>query len=158
MIKDSFKHYLKELAKMFFIYCFSGGVYLMIETLFRGYTFTEMYYLAGFLGIIAMMVNNFMSYDTDYLLQCTIMTAIGTLGEGLTGVFFNSDFHIWDYRGLPGTFFHDQCNVIFVVAWFGVIFIMIPVLDYIEWRIFKFLPDTPPYYMIFGKKVFQFKE
>ena len=157
-MKNFVKHYLKELAKLFFIYCFSGGVYLMIETLYRGYTFLEMYYLAGFLGVIAIFVNNFMSYDTDYLLQCSIMTAIGTLGEGITGIIFNSDFHIWDYRGLPGTFFFDQCNVLFVIAWFIVIFIMIPILDYIEWKIFKFLPDTPPYYIIFGKKIFQFKE
>ena len=121
-------------------------------------SFLEMYYLAGFLGVIAIFINNFMSYDTDYLLQCSIMTAIGTLGEGITGIIFNSDFHIWDYRGLPGTFFFDQCNVLFVIAWFIVIFIMIPILDYIEWRIFDFLPDTPPYYIIFGKKVFQFKE
>ena len=130
----------------------------MIETLFRGYTFLEMYYLAGFLGVLTMFVNNFMSYDTDYLLQCSIATVIGTAGEGITGIIFNSDFHIWDYRNLPGTFFYDQCNVIFCIAWFIVIFLSIPVIDYIEWRIFDFLPDTPPYYMIFGKKVFQFKE
>ncbi len=157
-MKDIFKKYLKELAKMFFIYCFSGGSYLMMETLYRGYSFMEMYYLAGLLGVIAIFVNNFMSYETDYILQCLIMTFIGTLGEGITGILFNSDFHIWDYRGLPGTFFFNQCNIIFVFAWFTVIFFMIPILDYIEWKIFKFLPDTPPYYKIFGKKVFQFKD
>ena len=130
----------------------------MIETLFRGYTFLEMYYLAGFLGILAVYVNNFLSYETDYLLQCTIMTCIGTIAEGITGVIINSDFHIWDYRSLPGTFFCDQCNIIFVFAWFLVFFLTIPVIDYIEWRIFYFLPDTPPYYKIFGKIVFQFEE
>ena len=130
----------------------------MMETLYRGYSFMEMYYLAGLLGVIAIFVNNFMSYETDYILQCSVMTVIGTLGEGITGVIFNSDFHICDYRGLPGTFFFNQCNVIFVFAWFTVIFFMIPILDYIEWKIFKFLPDTPPYYKIFGKKVFQFKD
>ena len=152
------KPLIKELAKLWFIYCFSGGVYLMIETLFRGYTFLEMYYLAGFLGILAVYVNNFLSYETDYLLQCTIMTCIGTIAEGITGVIINSDFHIWDYRSLPGTFFCDQCNIIFVFAWFLVFFLTIPVIDYIEWRIFYFLPDTPPYYKIFGKIVFQFEE
>ncbi len=132
-------------------------MYLLIETLYRGYTFLEMYYLAGFLGILAMLANNFMTYDLDYIIQCLIMTAVGTLGEGTVGVLFNSDHHIWDYRGLPGTFFYDQCNILFVGAWFVLFFILVPILDFIEWDIFDYMPDTPPYYMIFGHKISPFE-
>ena len=33
----------------------------------------------------------------------------------------------------------------------------IPILDLIEWKVFKYKPETPPYYKVFGKKIFQFK-
>ena len=146
-----------EIIKLLFIYAFSGGLYLLIETLYRGRTYLEMFYLAGFIGILGMLANNFMSYDFDYIIQCCIMTIVGTLGEGTTGILFNSDHHIWDYRGLPGTFFWTQCNIFFVFAWFVMFFLLVPVLDFIEWDIFDYMPDTPPYYMIFGHKISPFK-
>lgn len=156
-MKRFLKTILVEILKLLLIYAFSGGTYLLIETLYRGYTYLEMYYLAGFLGILAMLANNFMSYDVDYCLQCLIMTGIGTLGEGTVGVLFNSDFHIWDYRGMWGTFFWNQCNILFVGIWFILFFVLIPVLDFIEWDIFDYMPDTPPYYMIFGHKISPFE-
>ena len=156
-MKQFLKATFVEIVKLLFIYAFSGGLYLLVETLYRGRTYLEMFYLAGFLGILAMLANNFMSYDLDYIVQCLIMTAVGTLGEGTTGVLFNSDHHIWDYRGLWGTFFYDQCNIMFVGVWFVLFFLMVPVLDFIEWDIFDYMPDTPPYYMIFGHKISPFE-
>lgn len=151
------KAVVTELAKLIFIFSFSGGLYLTIETLYRGYTFLEMFYLAGFLGVIGMLINDFLTYDVDYLIQCIIMTVIGTLGEGFVGLYCNQDYHIWDYRGLIGTFFDGQCNVFYIVAWFVLFFTLIPVMDFIEWDIFNYMPDTPPYYIIFGKKYSPFK-
>ena len=67
------KQFLKaagtEIVKLLFIYAFSGGLYLLIETLYRGRTYLEMFYLAGFIGILGMLANNFMSYDFDYIIQ-----------------------------------------------------------------------------------------
>ena len=156
-MKQFLKSAFTEIIKLLFIYAFSGGLYLLIETLYRGRTYLEMFYLAGFLGILAMLANNFMSYNLDYIIQCLIMTIIGTLGEGTTGILFNSDFHIWDYCGLWGTFFCNQCNIMFVGVWFVLFFILIPVLDFVEWDIFDYMPDTPPYYMIFGHKISPFE-
>jgi hypothetical protein len=86
------------------------------------------------------------------------MTAIGILAEGTCGLLYNYDYHIWDYRGLPGTFFWNQCNAIFAIAWFILFAIVIPLIDYIDWRVFHYKEDTPPYYKIFGKVIFQFKK
>lgn len=157
-MKERLKPILMQAAKAVFIYSFTGGLYLLLETFYRGYSFLEMYYLAGILGVITIIANEFFSYEMDYLLQVLIMTTIGTLAEGCCGLLFNYDFHIWDYRGLPGTFFWGHCNVLFVFAWAILFALVIPLIDYIDWRIFHYMKDTPPYYKIFGKKVFQFKE
>ena len=159
MIKKFFKRFSEIAAKCLFVYAFAGGVYLLIETFFRGYTFLEMYYLAGLLGLIMLAVNEYVfTYDTDYLIQVSSLTLVGTLAEGICGYLYNYDFHIWDYRGLPGTFFGGQCNILFVIAWLIIFSVMIPVLDYIDWRVFKYMENTPPYYKIFGHKIFQFKK
>ena len=152
---------IKNILWYIFTFCFTGGLYLLIETFFRGYTFLEMYYLAGIIGIIVHFLNDdtdIFSYETDFVFQLIVYTAIGTMFEGLCGYFYNYDYHIWDYRGLPGSFFFDQCNIFFVFAWFIVFFFIVPVLDYIGWRCFGYMKDTPPYYKIFGRKIFQFKK
>lgn len=147
------------LLKILFTFAFTGGVYLLLESLWRGYTFLEMYYLAGFLGLITLAINEFfLEYDNEFLLQVLFCTVIGTLAEGICGYLYNYDYHIWDYRKLPGTFFNGQCNIFFAFAWFVVFFFLIPILDYIDWKVFKYKEDTPPYYVFFGKKVFQFKD
>jgi hypothetical protein len=156
-MNKTIKAVINEIAKLLFVYALSGGLYLLIETLYRGYTYLEMYYLAGFLGIIGRLINDFFSYDLDYILQCLILTVIGTIGEGLTGIVFNTDFHIWDYRGLFGTFFYDQCNIFFVIVWFLLFFFIVPIIDFVEWDFFGYKPDTPPYYMIFGRKISPFE-
>lgn len=144
------KKIFKFLLKILLIYSFSGGLYLMIETLFRGYSFMEMYYLAGFLGLLAYFMNNIFSYDMDFIMQCSILTIAGTFCEGVVGNIFNQDHHIWDYTHLPLSFWNDQCNLIFVMLWFILFVIAIPLLDYIGWKCWN---EDKPYYMVLGKKI-----
>lgn len=127
----------------------------MIETLFRGYSFMEMYYLAGILGIIAYFLNNIFSYEMDFLLQCSICTFIGTLSEGIIGNLINLDYHIWDYRNLPLSFWNDQINLIFICLWFILFLFAIPLLDYIGWKCWN---EEKPYYVLFGKKINIYRE
>ena len=122
----------------------------MIETLYRGYSFIEMYYLAGFIGVFAYFLNNIFSYEMDFILQCLTCTVFGTFGEGLVGNLFNTDYHIWDYRNLPLSFWNDQINLIFIFAWFILFVIFIPLLDYIGWKCWN---EDKPYYKILNKKI-----
>lgn len=155
------KHYVSELfifvCKCIFFYAFSGGLWLLIEIAYRGYTDLSMYFLVGFIGVFATLFNNIFTYETDYLIQILVITAIATLGEGITGNIINLDYTIWDYRGLPLSLWNDQINLLFIGIWAIIIAIMIPMLDYIEWKLFDFMPDTPPYYKVLGKKIFEFK-
>lgn len=122
----------------------------MIETLFRWYTFLEMYYLAGFLGLLGFFLNNIFSYKMDFILQCSICAIISTFFEGLVGNLINLDYHIWDYRNLPLSFWNDQINLIFFGLWFVLFVFAIPLLDYIGWKCWG---EEKPYYMILGRKI-----
>lgn len=150
------KKILKILLELVLIYSFSGGLYLMIETIYRFFanslpTNLGMYYLAGVIGIIAYFINDtIFNYDIDFIFQSVVMTIITTLFEGIYGSIFNKDYNIWDYRKLPLSFFNNQCNLIFVSLWFIIIIITIPMLDYIDYKCFQ---GKRPYYMIFGKKI-----
>lgn len=152
-----FRKIVRFVSKLIFTYSFSGGLYLLIETAWDGSTDLSMYYLAGFLGLLALMINNIFTYETDFLLQITTLTLIGTALEGVIGNTINTDFHIWDYRNMIGSMWNDQINIIFMILWAILFAIIIPVLDYIEYRLFNYKPDCPPYYKIFGKVIFTVK-
>ena len=151
------KKVLKVIAKLIFTYALCGGLYLMIEMLWRNHTFLSMFWLAGFLGLFAMFFNNIFSYETDYIIQVLSVSIIATFFEGLFGNVYNMNYTIWDYRNLPLSFWNDQINLIFFLFWIIIVAIIIPILDYIDWKLFDYKPDTPPYYKVFGKIIFQFK-
>ena len=64
---------------------------------------------------------------------------------------------MWDYRNLPLSFWNDQINVFFIIMWFVLVATCIIIVDYIEWRLFNYKKDTPPYYKVFGFVLFQQK-
>ena len=151
------KKTVKIILKLIFTYALCGGLYLMIEMLWRNHTFLSMFWLAGFLGLFAMFFNNIFSYETDYIIQVLSVSIIATFFEGLFGNVYNMDYAIWDYRNLPLSFWNDQINLIFFLFWIIIVAIIIPILDYIDWKLFNYKPDTPPYYKVFGKIIYQFK-
>ena len=148
------KNIFKFIIKIIFCFVFCVGLYLLIETLWDGTTTIEMYYLAGFAYIPALILNNLFTYETDFILQCSICSAISTVGEGIVGHICNMNYEIWDYRNLPLSLWDDQINIMFCLVWFLLFFVFIPFLDYIEWQLFGYKKETIPYYKMFGKKRF----
>ena len=151
------KKVLKVIAKLIFTYALCGGLYVMLELAWRGRSDISMLLLSGFLGLFAMFFNNIFSYVTDYIIQVLSVSIIATFFEGLFGNVYNMDYAIWDYRNLPLSFWNDQINLIFFLFWIIIVAIIIPILDYIDWKLFDYKPDTPPYYKVFGKIIYQFK-
>lgn len=144
----------KRILQLIFIYIFSGTVYVIIEFLYRGYSFLSMFFLAGFCGIFLFLLNNVFTYEMDFILQLIISSIVCTFFEYCTGMLINQDFTIWDYRGLVGTFGNDQVNIFFSLAWMLIALFGIPILDYIDWHYFGYKPETKPYYVICGKKIY----
>lgn len=141
------------LIKYSTLFAFCGLVYISIELLFRQRTDYTMFILAGLCGTLFLTaLNNFYSYQTDFIFQIIICGLLCTLAEWICGRLVNMDYHIWDYRNLPFSSSDGQINLFFFFAWCIICMVAIPILDYIEWKFFHYKPDEPPYYTICGIK------
>lgn len=147
------KKRLKNLLRILFFYCFSGGVYMTIELIYRQYTDYHMFYLAGVIGLIILCINEWLSYDTDFLVQVFICGTCALFGELICGLIFNANYSIWDYRLLPYNWFNGQIQLYFALIWYLLSAIFIPVLDYIDYYMFPEDNKQKPYYKIFGKTI-----
>ena len=144
------KNTLKNLLRILFFYCFSGGVYMTIELLYRQYTDYHMFYLAGIIGLIILCINEWLSYETDFLVQVLICGTCALFGELICGLLCNADYHIWDYREMPFNLF-GQIQLYFAFIWYTLAAIFIPILDYIDYHMFPREGIEKAYYKIFTK-------
>ena len=150
------ENFLKIFFKYFLMMSFGGYVYVTLELLYRGRSAVSMMYCASLVTLVMILLNNIFTYEMDFLLQCIICTISCTGLEWIFGLLFNRDYLIWDYRGLPLSSPDGMVCFPFMLVWFIISFFAIPLLDYIEWKIFRYKPYTPPYYKIFNKKIFEF--
>ena len=90
------------------LFTVGGGLYVSLELLWRGRSHWTMFALGGgcFVAI----------GELGKALKCVpraVRAAVGsgvcTVGELLTGLLFNRDYSIWDYRELPGNFRGQIC-------------------------------------------------
>ena len=149
---------MKSFMKYLLLFSFSGYVYVCLELLFRQRSDITMMFCASICCIPMIVLNNQFTYEMDFLWQIIICTIFCTGIEWIFGVLFNQDFHIWDYRNMPLTSSDYQVCLPFSLVWGLISTITIPLMDYIDYTIFDYLSDTPPYYKIFGKTVFRFKK
>ena len=141
---------MTNILRILFFYCFGGGIYMTLELLYRQYTTYHMFYLAGFVTLVILLINNWLSYDTDFLLQVLICGTCALTGELICGLIFNADYSIWDYREMKFHLF-GQIQLYFAIVWYLLSAIFIPILDYIDYYIFPDSNKQKPYYKIFGK-------
>lgn len=152
-MKKIMLHILRDIT----LGCSCGQIYVLIELLWRGYSHLSMFILAAICGVFFIdHINNYLSFDLNYLLQVGISTILCTFAEGMTGLYVNiyKGWNVWDYSNLPFTFFWGQCNLLFVVAWaliiglFGIFYC--DIYNYLVCRI-----EPIPYYHI-GKHYWDF--
>lgn len=151
--------FILKVSRKFSLFIICGLIYVLIEIMFRGYSFVSMFVLAGFCAIFFIDTpNNIYSFDLDVRLQILISTVLCTLAEGISGLYLNvyKGLNVWDYSSLPFTFFFGQCNLLFVVAWALIIMIGIPFCDAFNYYIGH--EDPCPYYRINGKVILKFPE
>lgn len=143
----------KNILRILFFYCFGGGIYMTMELIYRQYTTPHMFYLAGIISIFILLGNEWLSYDTDFLLQILLCGTCALIGELICGLIFNANYSIWDYRLLPYNWFNGQIQLYFALIWYLLSAIFIPVLDYIDYYMFPEDNKQKPYYKIFGKTI-----
>ena len=154
------KYYLYRIYCTVAIFLFSGSVYYAMEIVFKKShkSHWTMFVLAGLAGAIFIDgLNNLFSYEMDFLLQIFICSTSITVGELIVGLIWNQDYSIWNYTNMPFNYMGQIC-LPFYFLWMLLSAIFIPFLDYIEWRVFDYKPETPPYYKICNKVIFRFKE
>ena len=100
------------------LYAIGGSAYVSLELLWRGRSHWTMFALGGgcFLAIgeLGRRLPR-LSLGVRSVLGSGICTA----GELLTGLLFNRDHAIWDYRQLPGNFLGQIC-LPFTMLWIPV--------------------------------------
>ena len=156
---NKFKYTLLRCFQLLFIFTLSGTIYYIMEVIFKGSSrgsHWSMFVLSGIASVVFIDgLNNVFTYEMDWLLQSAISSIMITIWEYFTGCIFNQNYSIWDYRNLPFNF-QGQICLYFTLLWFVLAFIYIPILDYIEWKWFKYKSATPPYYKIFNHVVLRF--
>lgn len=140
------------IMRLVLFYCFSGGVYMTMELIYRQYTDYHMFYLAGLIGLLFLCINELLSYETDFTIQVFVCGTGALIGELLCGLMFNADYHIWDYRELPFNFM-GHIQLYFAVIWYVLAAIFIPILDYIDYHLFPREGIQKPYYKILGRPI-----
>ena len=93
------------MSKKAYLFTIGGGVYVSLELLWRGRSHWTMFVLGGgcFLAV------GELGKGWPRLLRAAAGSGVCTLGELVTGLIFNRDYSVWDYRGVPGNFLGQIC-------------------------------------------------
>lgn len=94
---------MKHLCKLLFLFGVGGGLYAVIEILWRGHTHWTMAVLGGACFLICGAVNEWLSWDTPLWIQALICCGAVTLAELAAGLILNTwlGLGIWDYSRMP---------------------------------------------------------
>ena len=97
-----------SMVKKACLFTVGGGLYVSLELLWRGRSHWTMFMLGGgcFLAIgeLGKALNR-----VPRAARAAVGSGVCTIGELLTGLTFNRDYSIWDYRELPGNFRGQIC-------------------------------------------------
>ena len=97
------------------LFTIGGGLYVALELLWRGRSHWTMFMLGGGCFLAIGELGKRLTH-VPRALRAVIGSGVCTLGELLTGLTFNRDFSVWDYRELPGNF-RGQICLPFSVLW-----------------------------------------
>lgn len=117
-----------------FRWVIAGGLYGLMEIVYRGYTHWSMVLLAVLLSIPLDICNEHLPWEMPIWLQAICGGVIVTLGELVTGLLLNVwlGFDIWNYSKLWGNLWGQIC-IQFTVRWMviaGVVIVLFDWLDY----------------------------
>lgn len=112
------------------LFAVGGGIYTALELLWRGRSHWTMFVLSGgcFLAI-GQLGRKFPKLPLP--VRAVLGSLICTTGELLTGLIFNRDYSIWDYRALPGNF-QGQICLPFTLLWVPLCFLGAVVFDRLD--------------------------
>ena len=96
------------MQKKAYLFTVGGGLYVSLELLWRRRSHWTMFLLGGGCFVAIGELGKRLEKQPR-LLRAAAGSGVCTLGELLTGLAFNRDYSIWDYRGLPGNYRGQIC-------------------------------------------------
>ena len=103
-----------------FMFCIGGGMYILLELLWRGRSHISMFLLGGTCFLI---LGQLARLPLPRPVLAIAGAALVTLLELLTGLLVNRSYHIWDYRTVPLNFRGQIClpfSLLWIpVCWFA---------------------------------------
>ena len=124
-----------------------GLLYILIETLWRGYSHWTMFVLGGMCFLALGLINEVMPWDTPLWKQVLIGACLITGLEFLTGCIVNLwlGWDVWDYSAMPGNILGQICPQYFLL-WLPVSLAGI-LLD--DWLRYWWWDEERPHYRLF---------
>lgn len=136
----------RVLVKNLFLFLTGGGIYILMEIFYRGFSHWSMFVLGGICFLCLGYINRLLSWETPLLLQMLIGAVIITILELITGLIVNVGFgwQVWDYSQKPLNFY-GQISLLSSIGWYFLSVIGIALDDYLRYWIFS---EEKPRYKI----------
>lgn len=128
---------LLNIFKSIFLFVFGGGIYCLIEMLFRGHTHFTMIFVGGVCFLMCGMLNEVIPWEMPLPEQMIICAVNITAVEFVAGMILNVwlNLNVWDYSNMPLNIMGQIC-LPFSVAWFFLSAVGIIMDDYLRHWIF----------------------
>lgn len=135
---------LLNIFKSIFLFVFGGGIYCLIEMLFRGHTHFTMIFVGGVCFLMCGMLNEVIPWEMPLPEQMIICAVNITAVEFVAGMILNVwlNLNVWDYSNMPLNIMGQIC-LPFSVAWFFLSAVGIIMDDYLRYWIFG---EEKPHY------------
>ena len=136
----------KVICKYMTLLLTGGGLYVLVELIWRGRSHWTMFLLGGVCFVALGLINEIIPWDMPLWQQIIIGACIVTALEFLTGCIVNLwlGWDVWDYSGLPGNILGQICPQFFML-WIPVALVAI-VLD--DWLRYWWWAEEHPRYNI----------
>ena len=146
-----------RIIKFIVLFSFGFFAYMLIELIYRQYTFILMGVCGGIAIVLLDQINDKISWDTDILIQGACGSLIITFFEYVIGeLFLNGVLPVmWDYSNV----FLNYKGIIclpFSLVWVGLSIVAVVIADAINYYLLDD-EEVVPYYKLFGKTIFKFK-
>lgn len=144
---------MNKFVKNILMAIIGSSLYLLVEIMFRNYTFRLSAVMAAIAWVVGNNLNNKFSWKMDLLLQCGIIAVLIT---GLEAIIGNLDYYflhqnMWDYSGMPLSTLNGKICIPFTIIWFIFGFFIVFSGDAIEY--YWFHDNDIPEYWILGKRI-----
>ena len=121
-----------------------GFIYYIIELIYRGHSHPAMFIVGGICFLILGVINNKLSWDLNFILQCVIGGVSITIVEFIAGLILNVwlGWGIWDYTNVPLNVLGQIC-LPYTLIWIGLSAVGIWLDDFLRWTLCN--EDKPRY-------------